>query len=287
MRYRIPVADAQRGLSLIELVTVLVILSIVAVLGTNFIVTSVESYDRAQQRSKLINGGRQAIERITRQLRTALPHSLRLDIANGLCIEFIPVTGGGSYLGPDYTVGGIAQDELPSVANGAVPPGAYAVRTAPFDLNIGAAQYFTAGAMAASEVYGAGNPSSSAAISAIGASGITSVSLANAHRFLRNSINRRFYVLDSPGRFCATGNQLLYYGNYGMPGGGFSNGQPAGATASLLADNLGNLTGITPFLLSTATQDHNTVVSITLPFASRDGSETVQLKQTVMIRNVP
>jgi MSHA biogenesis protein MshO len=282
MRHSILLANVQKGLSLIELVTVLVILSIVAVLGLNFIVTRVESYDRAQQRSKLINGGRQAIERITRQLRTALPHSLRSDVANGLCIEFIPVTGGGSYLGPDYLVAGIVQEELPSVANGALPPGPYAVRTAPFDLNIGNALYFTTGGMSAAEVYGG---SSSASISAIGASGIVSISLTNAHVFQRNSINKRFYVLDNPARFCVTGNQLTYYGNYGVPGA-FSNGNPGG-TASLLADNIGDLTGITPFLVSTATQDHNTVVNITIPFASRDGTETVELKQTVMIRNVP
>lgn len=277
----------QHGFSLIELITVIVILSIVTVLGSNFVVTSVDSYDRTQQRSKLINEGRQAIERITRQLRTALPNSLRVDPTNGLCVEFIPVTGGGSYIGPDYLVGGMSQQELPTVANGAVPPGAYSVTTAPFDLNIGNALYFTTGAMSVSELYTAANPSSRAAIGAVGSTGIVNIPLASPHRFLRNSINKRFFILDDPGRFCVTANQLVYYDNYGVPAGGFSNGQPVGSTTSLLADNIGDLTGITPFQLSTATQEYNTVVNITIPFSSRDSSETVQLKQSVMIRNVP
>lgn len=292
MRRQILVVKTQSGFTLIEVITVVVILSIVTVLGSNFVATSVESYDRAQQRSQLINRARQSIERITRQLRASLPHSLRLsNDASGLCIEFMPVTGGGNYLGPDYDINGsVDQEELPDVDNGAVPGAAYAVITAPFDLNIGGVQHLTVGAMAATELYTAANPSSREEIGAIGATAIVSVPLNSAHRFMRNSINKRFFILDDPGRFCITGNQLFFYNDYGMPVDGLSdiaNGQPGGSTASLLVDNIGDLTGITPFQLSTATQDRNTVVRITIPFSSRDGDETVELKQSVMIRNVP
>ena len=286
------VKHAHRGFTLIEVITVVVILSIVTVMGTGFVAKSVESYDRAQQRSKLINRGRQAIERLTRQLRTALPYSLRLsNDGSGQCVEFMPVTGGGNYLGPDYdNNGSVDQEELPTVLNAAVPAAAYSVITAPFDLNLGAGQYFTAGVMAASELYTAANPSSREEIGAIGATAIVSVPLNGAHRFMRNSINKRFFILDQPARFCISGSQLFYYDNYGMPVDGLSdiaNGQPGGSTASLLADNIGDLSAITPFQLSTATQDRNAVIKITIPFDSRDGRETVELKQSVMIRNVP
>jgi MSHA biogenesis protein MshO len=292
MRYQTVGARYHLGFTLIEVITVVVILSIVAVLGSTFVATSVESYDRVQQRSKLINRARQSIERVTRQLRSSLPYSLRLsNDASGLCIEFMPVAGGGNYLGPDYDADGIAdQEELPDVGNGAVPGAAYAVITAPFDINIGASQHLTVGAMAAPELYSAAVPSSREEIGAIGATAIVSVPLNGAHRFLRNSINQRFFVLDNPGRFCITGSQLFYYDSYGMPIDGLAdiaNGQPGGSTASLLADNIGDVTGITPFQLSAGTQDRNTVVSITLPFNSRDGKETIELKQSVMIRNVP
>ena len=144
--------------------------------------------------------------------------------------------------------------------------------------------------MAASELYTAANPSSREEIGAIGATAIVSVPLNGAHRFMRNSINKRFFILDQPVRFCISGTQLYYYDNYGMPVDGLSdiaNGQPGGSTASLLADNIGDLSAITPFQLSTATQDRNAVIKITIPFDSRDGRETVELKQSVMIRNVP
>lgn len=276
----------QAGFTLIEVITVVVILSIVAVIGSNFIVETVESYDRAQQRSKLIHRGRQAVERISRQLRSALPHSLRSsNDGSGLCIEFMPVVGGGNYLGPDYDNDGAADsEELPTVDNGAIPAAAYAVITAPFDLNLGAAQYLSVGIMAATEL---GNLTT---IGAIGAAGITSVPLGGAQIFNRNSINKRFFILDNPSRFCITGTQLFYYDNYGLINigvAGIANGQPGGASASLLSDHIGDLTGITPFLVSTSTEDRNTVVHMTIPFSSRDGKETVELKQSVMVRNVP
>ena len=128
----------QSGFSLIEFITVIVILSIVSMLGAGFVITSVQSYDRVAQRSKLIGSGRQALERITRQLRASLPYSLRLSgDASGLCVEFMPVVGGGNYIGPDYdSNGSIDQEELPTMANGAVPGLAYDVITAPLRMQI-------------------------------------------------------------------------------------------------------------------------------------------------------
>lgn len=284
--------SVQLGLTLIELITVIVILSIVALLGMGFVIQSVQSYDRAQQRAKLIHRGRQAIERITRQLRASSPYSLRLsNDASGRCIELMPVIAGGNYIGPDYdTDGAVDQEELPTVDNGAVPGAAYDVITAPFDTNVGSAVHFTAGAMSAAEIYTAANPSSREEVGAIGVTAVVSVPLNGAHQFLRNSINERFYILDDPGRFCITGSQLFFYSNYTFPTDGMTtiaNGQPGGSTASLLADNIGDLTGITPFQLSGATEERNTIVDITIPFSSQDNVETVELRQSVMIRNVP
>ena len=53
-----------QGFTLIEVITVIVILSIVAVLGTKFVVDSTKSYQTTQTRSRLVNTGRQAVERM-------------------------------------------------------------------------------------------------------------------------------------------------------------------------------------------------------------------------------
>ena len=60
---------SQVGFTLIELITVIVILSILATIGANFVVQATESYQRTQTRALLVNTARQAMERMTRQLR--------------------------------------------------------------------------------------------------------------------------------------------------------------------------------------------------------------------------
>src|SRR6187431_2626926 len=87
------------GFTLIELITVIVILSILASIGTGFVVKASESYQRTQTRALLVNTARQALERMTRQLRIALPYSVRIT-NNGNCAEFMPIAAGGHYFDP-------------------------------------------------------------------------------------------------------------------------------------------------------------------------------------------
>lgn len=87
------------GFTLIEMIAVIVILSIVATIGTGFVVRTTEAYQRTQTRALLFNTSRQALERMTRQLRISLPYSVRLT-NNGTCIEFMPIAAGGNYFDP-------------------------------------------------------------------------------------------------------------------------------------------------------------------------------------------
>ncbi len=52
---------SERGFSLIELITVVVVLAVVATIGTGFIVSATESYRQTQARALLVNTGRQAV----------------------------------------------------------------------------------------------------------------------------------------------------------------------------------------------------------------------------------
>jgi len=255
-----------RGFTLIELMVVIVILAVVATAGTQFIVSTIQSYNQTQTRSKLINTGRQAIERVTRQLRGALPYSLRLTNTNA-CIEFLPIAGGGNYLA-----------DLPDTDNGA--PAAISFATATHAVDFGTAEYVSVGSLASTEVYGAGPVS----LATLDVDAPALVTLTAAKSWQRNSINRRFYLVDNPQAFCVQSGELRFYQNLDVTAASVPGlaGACVETGCSVLAQNI---SGAADFQLSAGTEDRNTKVTVGLSFV--EGGETVTLSQGVLIRNVP
>lgn len=256
------------GATLVELVIVLVVLGIVAALSSSFVVTAVTAYNQAAERNKLILRGRAVIERMHRQLRIALPYSVRIS-ASGNCLEFMQLTAGASYLGL-----------LPDASNGA--PAINVIDTAPFVLGLGNASHVAVGAMSAGEVYTTATVASRAGVSGLNGSPATQISLTANHRFIRNSINERVYLMDNPERFCIAGNTLVHYSGYGLLTGVLTDADPGGQTA-LLSEDIN--AGAPTFSLSPATETRSALVDVNFG-VSRNG-ETVSFNQQMLIRNVP
>lgn len=78
------------GFTLIELIVVIVILGVLAVSISGFITFGTQIYSETTARDQLVSSARFAIERINREVRNALPNSLRLTTANQ-CLEFTPI----------------------------------------------------------------------------------------------------------------------------------------------------------------------------------------------------
>ena len=252
------------GFTLVELVTVIIILSIVATLGSSFIVQTQEAYHQTQVRAKLINKSRQAIERMTRQLRGAVPFSWRVTNAN-TCIEFLPVAGGGNYL-----------NAVPTPENNITPTAITdVIATSPHTPDLGGAQtlsWVVIGAMASSEIYG-GNSSAS-----LVADSVVNVAVGGSHQWLRNSINQRFYLADDPQAFCLVGSQLRFYRLQTIVDAGVN----LTDTHQILALDV---TGTNPFVLSSGSESRNILVTLDLTF--NDSGESVNFVQEVSLRNVP
>lgn len=250
----------QQGFSLVELVTVVVVLAVVAVIGTSFIISSTESYQTTQTRALLINTGRAALERMTRQLRVALPHSVRIT-NGGTCVQFLPIAGGGTYLNP-----------VPDQNNGAAASGS--IDTSTHQVEFGSAEYLSIGALASSELYG----TSPISLARVTGRSSTQVNFANKI-WERNSLSRRFYLLDNPQAFCLFGGELRFYEDLDIT----SNSVNTGANYNLLARNAqasGN-----PFELSSGSEDRN--INVTMRIGFSEGGEGVNFDQQVFIRNVP
>ncbi|HQR04204.1 MAG: type II secretion system protein [Proteobacteria bacterium] len=100
---------SQRGFTLIEAIMVIVITGIVAGMVAVFIKTSIDSYLASVRRADLTDAAELSVRRMTRDVRLALPNSLRVRDSAGTIggcsnapgvtcfIELIPTSNGGRY----------------------------------------------------------------------------------------------------------------------------------------------------------------------------------------------
>lgn len=96
--------NKQTGFTLVEMVVVISIMAIIAGLSTLIIGRSLDSYAALDRRQKLQTSIRLALERISRELRHALPYSLCVADNVGACVTtaentiyFIPIKDSGRY----------------------------------------------------------------------------------------------------------------------------------------------------------------------------------------------
>jgi MSHA biogenesis protein MshO len=253
-------ARSASGFTLIELIAVILILGLLSSFSAGFIVDAVDSYRINQERALIAATGRQALERMTRQLRGALPYSIRI-VNGGSCLQFMPLAGGGQYLSP-----------VPDSANGASARSSISV--APHGVDFGSASYLAIGAMGPTELYGI-SPVSRASLSSRTA---TSLTLTAAKIWQRNSPTQRFYLLDSPQAFCVLANQLRFFANQDVSTASVNT---AGASSLMAA----SVTSTTPFTLLASTDLRNINVQINLTFVQ--GRHQMNFAQEVMLRNVP
>ena len=87
---------ATAGFTLIEVVMVIAITGVLAAVVAQFIARPVQTYLATGARAGLVDNADLALRRVGRDLRVALPNSVRVT-ASGLAMELIPTTGGARY----------------------------------------------------------------------------------------------------------------------------------------------------------------------------------------------
>ena len=254
-----------RGFTLVELVTVMLVLGILSVGTVRFITDSSSGFVATASRSELATDARFAVERIVREVRDALPNSVRV---SGGCLEFVPVVGASSYT------------TLP-VASAATSFLSVPVDPLPLPAGTRAAVFPDGG------VYDLVSPATVSPVIALGvpdANNEVTVTMAAPHRFVVESPANRYFLVDDPVSFCVDGGQLWRYSDYG-----FQQVQPtvAGLPAAMPGRGLvaQSVTTLAPFTVNDATLTRNAVLSVDVEFA-RAGDE-VRIEHAVQIRNVP
>lgn len=263
-----------RGFTLIELITSIVLLSILAISVTSFIGFSARMYVDVSEREQLLGQSRFAIERLSRELRSAVPNSVRIAGSSAVqCIEFTPFVLSGLYLQAPMSPDAATELELASAADFSAVAGNERLVIYPRE---------------PADVYDAAR-THNVALDGIAPGTSTSVALASledSHSFPQHSPERRFYLLSLPISYCVQGTQLWRYTGYGFMA---SQPEPAAmGTGVLMAEGLD--TSALPleqvFRYDAAVLSRNAVVHIVLNFGS-SLTEDLFFNHEVHLLNVP
>lgn len=258
----LPVKKNQNGFSLIELVVVITVLGILMAGTAIYITNSMIAYTDVARRDQLTSLGRTTIERVVREIRTALPNSIRVQ---NNCIEFFPVKTGSVYL----TLPTDAASTTFTAVEFTPPTGTSYVVVYPYNTTA---------------LYASANPGTLAQLASVAGSPTATVTLSAAHRFAQHAPQRRFYIVSSPVSFCVVGTQLFRYNGYGINA---TQSSPPASGGALLADDIQTSDGasaVTPFTHTPGTLIRNAIVELDFRFLI--GGEWIRLSHEVQIRNV-
>lgn len=280
------------GFTLVELVVAIVIMGIMALGTVSYITTSSQSYQRAASGDRLGSSARLLVERLARELRSALPNSVRTS-ADGTCIEFVPLAAAGTYLtlaqGTATSMAVIPLFEEPTVNTSAARVSVYPDSS--------------------SSVYGlsAVSPTLSSALSDLAISGSNPATAASAATlqfsaapdFPTDSPQRRWFLISEPVSFCLHGDGRLY--RYQGDGSSYTyrttqwNPPPLSTPAAgrwLVANKVfgpaacGGGGNTQAFRIAEPTLQRNAVALLDLCLQDNQGG-SMQLVHEVQLRNVP
>lgn len=278
------------GFTLVELILVIVVLGILATATTSYLGLGARMYAEASDRDKLLSQSRFALERLTRELRNALPNSVRLHNANNgwQCIEFVPVIVAARYT------------TIPTVAQPGASIPLFSMASEWTRLSVEEASYIAENkifrvyvyATDRSQIYPAAEPSSGRfhslslvdlyTIVGTSAPFAVTLNLSGNVSFSNSSPSNRLYLADQPVSYCiTTSSQLLRYESYG-----YSASTPTlnANNGVLMAKNLNTLQS--SFVIEEPVLSRNSVVHVVLAFES-GFSDGLFFNQEIHIPNAP
>jgi len=266
------------GFTLIELIMVIVIMSVMSVGSVKFITQTTQGVIDTAKRQRLAAVGVIAVEKMVREIREALPNSVRVF---GGCIEFVPTIWGSQYItlpvltgATSFTAVAIFEDsDIAQYVSGSN----YRVAVYPItdsSVYAGANPGPVSGVMAAAN---------SVAVIATDDDNDILVTLNGSFQFSNNSPEKRFYVVSNPVTYCVSGSYLYRYNGYGFDGVMGASRPTSFPGREVVADKLTAGT----FTYSGASLVRNAVVEIALTFQETASTETQKITHEVQLRNVP
>ena len=259
------------GFTLVEMVTVIIILGILVIGVSSFVILGTRIFVESTSVDQVLSQSRFAMERMTRELRNALPNSVRVTPSPTTyqCIEFVPILASASYV------------NLPVFPASAEASGTVMLPSQGIDT----AHKMVLYPLLPSHVYSGSPAGSSGHIFDIKSVTGNQVEFDRAVQFAEASPQRRYFMVDKAVSYCFLANgEIRRYSGYGLVGT-----QPAPASmgaGALMAEKVtNNLSTQSPIHFTPGTLINNAVVQLTPRFDVN--GQSFQYQHQVQVVNVP
>jgi MSHA biogenesis protein MshO len=283
-------SSAARGFTLIELVITIAVGAVVVAFMAMFIVMPMNAYSTQTQQAALVDAADSALRFMARDLRSALPNSVRVTSSGTVtALELLATADGARY----QDGGPLSNPALPLDFTTADTAFATTVPFTQLALPWSSSSYYLS-------IYNVGVPGANAyemanvitpartaiAITAGATANQNLVTLNPGFQFAYGSPGKRVYLVSGPVSYlCDTGaGTLTRYSGYTI-----ASAQPAsaatlgaaGATAALVAGNMGSC----QFTLTSGTAQRNALATLMLQITQN--GQSVQLLNEVQVVNAP
>ena len=257
---------------MVELIMVIVIMGVIGGMVAVFMKSPIDAYLDSARRAALTDVADTTVRRMARDIRKALPNSLR--VPNSQCVEFIPTKAGGRYRAEETVAGDgtslnfAAADSTFNMlgSNNALPANQRIVQDdviAVYNLGITGADAY--------------NQDNTSRVSGAPVDGVETKITIDSKLVPLASGSHRFHVVPKDEKVVAyvcSGGKL-----YRTASSTFTSACPS--TGSVLADKVSSCT----FVYNGSDLQRNALVQLTIKFT--DSAETVSLYHEVHVDNTP